>query len=180
MKTTDIKILENAYTSAIELAESCTSDSLSDCRNIYHIVKYIRAAVRDFPNRSNSLEEMFDMLSMHAARLKRIAGGKISSHLIVSDSGEIFPLSITNPCSSLAHLIRRRLHKKDTENFLRLHKITDLFMHLFFEYSCNLSEESHEMQDDLLFTCLLMLEHYNAMLERAMTSEGIPYDKINV
>ena len=132
MKTTDIKILENAYTSAIELAESCTSDSLSDCRNIYHIVKYVRAAARDFPDRSNSLEEMFDVLSMHVARLKRIADGKIPLHVIVSDSEEIFPLSITNSCSSLAHFIRRRLHKKDTNNFLLLHKITDLFMHLFF------------------------------------------------
>lgn len=112
MQITDIKILENAYTSAIELAESCTPDSLSDCRDIYHIVKYVRAAVRDFPDRSNSLGEMFDVLSMHAAKLKRIAGGKISEHVIVSDSGEMFPLFITNSCGSLAHLIRRRLNKK--------------------------------------------------------------------
>ncbi len=118
----NIKILENAVTAAIELAESCTPDSRSDCRDVFHVVKYVRAAVRDFPNRSSSLEEMFNVLSMHTARLQKIAGREISEYIIVSDSGEVFPLPITNPYVSLAHLIRQKLQKEDSKDYLHLHK----------------------------------------------------------
>ena len=180
----NIKILENAVTAAIELSESCKTDSRSDCRDVFHVVKYVRATVRDYPNRSNSLEEMFNVLSMHTARLQKIAGGKISEHIIVSDSGEVFPLPITNPYASLAHLIRQKLQKKDSKDYLHLHKIADLFMHRFSEYSDMADIDSNlnnrEMQDCLLYACFLVLGRYIDLLEQAMKCEGIPFDEIIV
>ncbi|MDE6592776.1 MAG: hypothetical protein K2K57_06925 [Oscillospiraceae bacterium] len=178
----NIKILENAVTAAIELAESCTPDSRSDCRDIYHIVKFVRAAVRDCPK--ITYKAMFDTLSMHAARLRKIAGGKITGHVIVSDSGEIFPLSITNTYGSLAHLIRRKLLNKDVKNFLRLHNIAELFMHRFCEYSdmadANHSLENLNMQDCLFYSFLLVVERYIDLLEQAMKRDEIQYDEIIV
>ncbi len=180
----NIKTLENAVTSAIELAESCTSDSRSDCRDVFHVVKYVRAAVRDFPDRSNSLEEMFNVLSIHTARLQKIAGGKFTEHITISSEGEVFPLYITNPYGSLAHLIRRKLLKKDVKNYLRLYKIADLFMHRFLEYSDmfddNLSTQNTELKNCLLYAFSLILEHYINLLELAMKREKIPYDEIIV
>ena len=180
----NIKMLESAVIAAIELSESCTSDSRSDCRDVFHVIKYVRAAVRDYPNRSNSLEEMFNVLSMHTARLQKIAGGKITEHIIVSDSGEVFPLPITNPYASLAHLIRQKLQKKDRQNYLHLHKIADLFMHRFSEYSdmadANSNLNNRKMRDCLLYACFLVLGRYVSLLEQAMKSGRIPYDEITV
>ena len=178
----NVTILENAVTAAIELAESCKPDSRSDCRVIYHIVKFVRASVRDFPQIID--KTMVDTLSMHAARLRKIAGGKISRHVIVSDSGEIFPLSITNTYGSLAHLIRRKLLKKDVKNFLRLHNIAEPFMHRFPEYSDVVNTdpipENMKMQDCLFYAFLLVLGRYIDLLEQAMKREKIPYDEIIV
>ena len=178
------KTLENAVRAAIELSESCTSDSRSDCRDVFHVVKYVRATVRDFPDRSNNLEEMFNLLSMHAARLQKIAGGKITENIIVSSEGEVFPLYITNPYGSLAHLIRRKLLKKDVKNYLRIYKIADLFMHRFLEYADmfddNLSSQDTEMKNRLLYAFSLILEHYINLLELAMKREKIQYDEIIV
>ncbi|MDE6594106.1 MAG: hypothetical protein K2K57_13720 [Oscillospiraceae bacterium] len=178
----NIKILENAVTAAIELAEGCKPDSRSDCRDIYHIVKFVRASIRDFPEITD--KAMFDTLSMHAARLRKIAGGKITRHVIVSDSGEIFPLSITNTYGSLAHLIRRKLLKKDVTNFLRLHKIAELFMQRFCEYSGVVNTdpipENMKMQDCLFYAFFLVVGRYVDLLEQAMKREDIPYDEISV
>ena len=178
----NIKILENAVTAAIELSESCTPDSRSDCRDIYHIVKFVRASVRDFPETVD--KSMIDTLGMHAARLRKIAGGKITRHVIISDIGEIFPMSITNTYGSLAHLIRRKLLKKDVKNYLRLHKIADLFMHRFSEYSDVVNTdpipENMKMQDCLFYAFFLVVGHYIDLLEKAMRREKIPYDEIIV
>ena len=178
----NIKTLKNAVTAAIELAESCTSDSRSDCRDIYHIVKFVRASVRDFPETVD--KSIIDTLGMHATRLRKIAGGKITRHVIVSDSGEIFPLSITNTYGSLAHLIRRKLLKKDVKNFLRLHNIAELFMHRVCEYSdvvcANANLENLNMQDCLFYAFFLVVGRYIDLLEQAMKREEIPYDEIIV
>ena len=178
----NIKTLENAVTAAIELAESCKPDSRSDCRDIYHIVKFVRASVRDFPKITD--KAMFDTLGMHAARLKKIADGKITRHVIVSDSGEILPLSITNTYGSLAHLIRRKLLKKDVKNFLRLHKIAELFMCRFYLISLGLRgqiiPENLRLQDCLFYAFFMVVRHYIDLLEQAMRREEIPYDEITV
>lgn len=127
---------------------------------------------------------MFDTLGMHTARLRKIASGKITGHVIVSDSGEIFPLSITNTYGSLAHLIRRKLLNKDVKNFLRLHKIADLFMHRFSEYSdmadANPSLKNLNMQDCLFYAFFLVVGRYIDLLEQAMKREDILYDEITV
>ena len=178
----NIKTLENSVIAAIELAESCTPDSRSDCRDIYHIVKFVRASVRDCPQIND--KTMFDTLGMHAARLRKIVGGKISRHVIVSDCGEIFPLPITNTYGSLAHLIRRKQLKKDVKNFLRLHNIAELFMHRFCEYSDVITTdpipENLKMQECLFYAFFMVVRHYVDLLEQAMKREEIPYDKITV
>lgn len=109
---------------------------------------------------------------------------KITEHIIVSDSGEVFPLTITNPYASLTHLIRQKLQKKDVKNCLHIYKITDLFMHRFLEYSDmfddNLSTQKVEIKNRLLYAFSLILEHYINLLELAMKREKIPYDEIIV
>lgn len=131
----NIKILENAYTAVIELADSCNSKKLSTCRDVYHIVKYVRASVRDFSEKTAELDEMFDILNMYATRLRKMAGGKINEHIIVNENGEVFPLPFSNPCGALAYLIRRKINENDAANFLNLYKIADLYMHRYFEYT---------------------------------------------
>lgn len=131
----NIKILENAYAAVIELANSCNSKKLSTCRDVYHIVKYVRASVRDFPEKTSELDEMSDILNMHAAGLRKMANGKITEHIIMKENGEIFPLPFSNPCGSLVYLIRWKSNENDVGNFLNLYKIADLYMHRYFEYT---------------------------------------------
>ncbi|MDE6593267.1 MAG: hypothetical protein K2K57_09435, partial [Oscillospiraceae bacterium] len=65
-----------------------------------------------------------------------------------------------------------------------LHKIADLFMHRFSEYSDMADDNSNlndrEMRDCLLYACFLVLGRYIDLLEQAMKCEKIQYDKIIV
>lgn len=177
-----IKILENAYISAIELAERCTPNSLSDCRDIYHIIKLVRASVRDFPEITD--KTMFDTLGMHAARLRKMAGGKINPHMIVDNDGEVFPLPISNSYGSLTCLISRKLREKDVGSFTHLHKIADLCVQRFFEYSDWVDAHSDtpewNMTQYVLCGFYSILGRYVGYLECAMKINDIPYGEIIV
>ena len=180
----NIQILENAYTAVIELANSCTSKKLSTCRDVYHIVKYVRASVRDFPEKIAELDKMSDILNMHAARLRKMAVGKITEHIIVNENGEIFPLPFSNPCGSLAYLIRRKLNENDVSNFLNLYKIADLYMHRYFEYTyitANTSDaDTWYVKEALIDVLFSKIRKYIGYLELAMNREGIDFRKITM
>lgn len=180
----NIEILKNAYASAIELAESCTSDKLSACRDVYCILKFVRASVRDFPERTAKLDEMYDILNAQAARLRRMAGGKITEHIIVNENGEIFPLPLSNSCGALAHLIRRKLNENDVGNFLHLYRISDLYMHRYFENIDSTVRTSDtdtryiaESLTDVFFS---KIRKYTVRLEMAMNREKIAFSKIRI
>lgn len=180
----NIKILENAYASAIELAESCTSEKPSTCRDVYHVMKYVRASVRDFPEKTAELDEMYDILNAQAARLRRMAGGKINEHIIVNENGEIFPLPLSNSCGALAHLIRRKLNENDVDNFLHLYKISDLYMHRYFEYvgntACTSDSDARYIDESLTDVFFLKIRKYTVRLEMAMNREKVAFSKITI
>ena len=180
----NIQILENAYTAVINLADSCNSKKLSTCRDVYHIVKYVRASVRDFSEKTAELDEMSDILNIHAAKLRKMAGGKITEHIIINENGEIFPLPFSNPCGALVYLIRRKLNENDVSNFLNLYKIADLYMHRYFEYTyiaANTSDvDTWDVKEVLIDVFFSKIRKYIGYLELAMDREGIAFRKITM
>lgn len=179
-----IKILNEAVSAIIELADSCTSEKPSTCCDVYHVVKYVRASVRDFPEKAAELDEMYDILNAQAARLRRMAGGKITEHIIVNENGEIFPLPLSNSCGALAHLIRRKLNENDVGNFLHLYKISTLYMHRYFENTDSTVRTSDtdiryiaESLTDVFFS---KIRKYTVRLEMAMNREKVAFSKITV
>lgn len=179
-----IKILNDAVSAIIELADSCTSEKPSTCSDVYHVMKYVRASVRDFPERTAELDEMYDILNAQAARLRRMAGGKITEHIIVNENGEIFPLPLSNSCGSLTHLIRRKINEDDFGNFLNLYKIADLYMHRYFEYAYiaanTTNEDTGYVSTALIDVFFSKIRKYTGYLEFAMDREGIDFRKITV
>lgn len=179
-----IQILNDAVSAIIELADSCTSEKPSTCCDVYHVVKYVRASVRDFPERTAELDEMYDILNAQAARLKRMAGGKITEHIIVNENGEIFPLPLSNSCGALAHLIRRKLNENDVDNFLHLYKISDLYMHRYFENTdstvCTSDSDTRYIAESLTDVFFSKIRKYTVRLEMAMNREKVVFSKIRI
>ena len=60
------KILNKAVSSIIELAENVSDDRMEHSM-VYHLLKFIRAAVRDFPE--NTDKSMVDILGAYAAKI---------------------------------------------------------------------------------------------------------------
>lgn len=71
-------IIENAYTALIELADIYNLDDRFTRSNIYHLMRFVRAAIREYPERTNEFDAMFDTLSSHSAKLKRLSDKRIS------------------------------------------------------------------------------------------------------
>lgn len=77
----NIKILENAYTAVIELANSCTAKKLSTCRDVYHILKFVRLLPVISPNNqlrlvkypTPSMRTPKDLRKWQAVRLPNIS-----------------------------------------------------------------------------------------------------------
>lgn len=179
-----IKILNEAFSAIIELADSCTSEKPSTCSDVYHVMKYVRASVRDFPERTAELDEMYDILNAQAARLRRMAGGKITEHIIVNENGEIFPLPLSNSFGALAHLIRRKLNENDVDNFLHLYRISDLYMHRYFEntdcVACTSDSDTRYIAESLTDVFFSKIRKYTVRLEMAMNREKVVFSKIRI
>lgn len=73
----NIKTLMKAYFSVIKLADSCTSTDSTTLSNLYHLVKLIRSAIRDFPQDAVLLDEFKSVLDICSARLKKRVGKKL-------------------------------------------------------------------------------------------------------
>lgn len=113
-----------------------------------------------------------------------MAGGKITEHLIVGENGEIFPLPLSNPCGSFAHLIRRKLNENDIGNFLNIYKISDLYMYRYFEYAYiaanSLDADTWYLYKALVDVSFSKIRKYIGYLEFAMDREGIDFRKITM
>lgn len=181
-----IKILNEAVSAIIELADNVPDDRKMKSY-IYHMLKLIRAAARDYPE--NPDKSAIDLLNIYAAKMKKSAGGKIYGYVVAERSdkckkGEIIPMPITNAHSSFIGLLKRALEDNDAENYVRIHKIENLYVHKFFEYS-DLVDTHPEIENQRIKSALLMafcseLGRYGGYLKRAMKEAGLEWDEIIV
>lgn len=182
----NIKIFEEACKSIIELADNVSNDRVERSM-IYHLLKFIRAAVRDFSN--NSDKSMVDLLNAYAAKIKKSAGGKIARYVIAERSderkkGEIIPMPIMNAHCSFIGLLKRALRENDVENYTRIHKIENLYTHKFFEYS-DWVDTHPEIENQYIKSTMLMalcseLGRYGGYLKHEMKNAGLECDEIIV
>ena len=119
------KILNRAVSSIIELAENVSDDRMEHSM-VYHLLKFIRGTVRDFPQ--NTGKTTVDILGAYAAKIKRSTDGEISKFVALKlhanyEKGEVIPLPITNANEALLHLIQQNLRKKNRDNYSAIHKI---------------------------------------------------------
>ena len=154
---------------------------------VYHLLKFIRAAVRDFPDNDDHIT--VDLLNAYAAKIKRSANGEISKFITLNlhannEKGEAIPLPITNANEALLHLIQQNLRDRNRENYSAIHKIADLYLRKFFEYSDWLDVhhdvENCELKHIMLTAFCSELGLHIGWLEDAMKFEKIPYDDIIV
>ncbi|MDE7288289.1 MAG: hypothetical protein K2N71_02140 [Oscillospiraceae bacterium] len=180
------KILNEAVSSIIAIADS-VSDDHQECSMVYHLLKFIRAAVRDFPD--NDDHTTVDLLNAYAAKIKQFMDGKISKFIALElhanyEKSEVIPLPITNANEALLHLIQKNLREKNRDNYSAIHKIADLYLRKFFEYSDWLDAhpdvENCELKHIMLTAFCSELGLHIGWLEDAMKFEEIPYDDIIV
>ena len=182
----NVKILNEAVSSIIAIADS-VSDDCRERSMVYHLLKFIRTAVRNFPE--NSDKSTVDILGAYAAKIKRTTDGRISKFVALElhanyEKSEIIPLPITNANEALLHLIQQNLRDRNRENYSAVHKIADLYLRKFFEYSDWLDAhpdvENCELKHIMLTAFCYELGLHIGWLEDAMKFEGIPYDDIIV
>ena len=182
----NIKILNEAVSAIINLAE-VVADDRRERSMVYHLLKFIRGAVRDFPQNTN--DNTADLLNAYAAKIKRFIDGKISRIAIVerhdgNKIGKIVPMPITNAHDAVIHIIRQNLRVRNRENYSVVHKIADLYMHKFFEYSDYVDNhpdmEDWEFKQTLLTAFCTELGLHIGWLETAMRNNCLEYDDIIV
>ena len=180
------KILNKAVSSIIELAENVSDDRM-ECSMVYHLLKFIRTAVRDFPE--NSDKSTVDILGAYAAKIKRSTDGEMVRFIALErhaeyEKSEIIPLPITNANEALLHLIQQNLRGRNRDNYSAVHKIADLYLRKFFEYSDRLDAhpdvENCELKQIMLTAFCSELGLHIGWLEDAMKFDKIPYDDIIV
>ncbi|MBD5144767.1 MAG: hypothetical protein HDT21_02445 [Ruminococcus sp.] len=180
------KILNEAVSSIIDLADS-VSDDCRERSMVYHLLKFIRGAVRDFP--PNTDKTTVDILGAYVAKIKRFTDGEISRFIALElhanyEKSEVIPLPITNANEALLHLIQQNLREKNSDNYSAVHKIADLYLRRFFEYSDRLDAhpdfENWALKQVLLIAFCAELGTNIGWLEKAMKLEEIPYDDIIV
>ena len=182
----NIKILNEAVSSIIAIADS-VSDDRQERSMVYHLLKFIRASVRDFPDNDDHIT--VDLLNAYAAKIKRYTDGGIARFIALNlhanyEKGEVIPLPITNANEALLHLIQQNLRDRNRDNYSAVHKIADLYLRRFFEYSDRLDAhpdvENCELKHIMLTAFCSELGLNIGWLEEAMKFEEIPYDDIIV
>lgn len=178
----NIKILNEAVSAIIELADNVSNDRVERSM-IYHLLKFIRAAARDFPD--NPDKSMVDILGAHAEKIKRFTDGKIARYTVVElNIRDRISLPVTNAQSAVTYIIQKNLRDKNADNYSAVHKIADLYLHRLFEYSDRLDkhpeiEDYHLKQTMLTAFCAEMGLHIG-WLETTMRQNYIEYDDIIV
>ena len=180
------KILNKAVSSIIELAENVSDDRM-ECSMVYHLLKFIRASVRDFPDNDDHIT--VDLLNAYAAKIKRSTYGGIARFIALErhaeyEKNEVIPMPITNANEAILYLIRKNLQEKNSENYATVHKISDLYLRRFFEYSDWLDArpyiENWDVKQALLCAFSAEIGLHIGSLEKAMRNNGLKYDDIIV
>lgn len=185
-----IKIIEEAYAAVIELADNCVSADRITMSNMLHLVKLVRSAIRDFPQAASQLEEKKAVLNVYAAKLKKLTGKNFIQYTIeetvVGRNTKKHRLHshLTNAHCALTYYIRQKLENKETDDFLRLYKITDLYMQHLFKYSdeidTNPDAKNLDVINAILYVFISDMGHHIGYLENAMKTEGIKFNEIRV
>lgn len=182
----NIKILNKAVSAIIELASN-VSDDRRERSMIYHLLKFIRAAVRDFPE--NTDKSTVDILGAYAAKIKRSTDGGVVRFIALErhaeyEKSEIIPMPITNANEAILHLIRKNLQEKNSNNYATVHKIADLYLRRFFEYSDWLDArpyiENWDVKQALLCAFCSELGLHIGCLEKNMRNNCLEYDAVIV
>ena len=185
----DKKILKSACDSVIELADSCIYGNRFILSNIYHLIKFVRSAVRDYSEDSAEFSEMLDTLNLYSAIMRRLTHGNISQYKVVFSDDEgnkigIFPLPIANVHSAMLYMIRCKLKDNDTACYIHLHNIAALYVPYFFDFSDKLDSETDfpywYLADSLTYSYADELGNHIGLLEKAMDAKRIPYENIIV
>ncbi|MCM1060545.1 MAG: hypothetical protein NC452_09640 [Eubacterium sp.] len=175
------KTLINACTAAVELAENYTANKLSTCRDIYHIVKFLRAQIRDFHADNAELNVLFDVLGAQAKRLRKIAKNKLTRHTIYNEYNEKFAFPTANACGSLLKLVKRKFKEKDVESFPFLYQITAFYVPWFLRCSdavcTDPNPEIAKMQMNMHRMFCSSLWKYIICMEFIMEDRGIEYER---
>ncbi len=182
----NIKILNKAVSAIIELADN-VSDDRQERSMIYHLLKFIRAAVRDFSE--NNDKSMVDTLGAYAAKIKRSTDGGIARFIALEfhanyEKSAVIPMPITNANEAILHLIQKNPQEKNSANYAAVHKIADLYLRRFFEYSYWLDArpyiENWDVKQALLCAFSAEMGLHIGYLENAMRNNGLKYDDIIV
>ena len=190
-----IETIIGAYFSVIKLADSCTSEDIETLSNLYHLVKLTRRAIRDFPQDVVLLDEFKGVLDICSARLKKRVGKRLKQYVIAEtkidgsikdDKGKKRELHspLTNSYVAITYFIRQKLKNKESDDFLTLYKIADLYMQHLFKYSDEINARSDtENSSDInisLYIIISGMGHYIGCLENAMRAEDIKFNEIRV
>ncbi|MDE5992026.1 MAG: hypothetical protein K2G87_03140 [Oscillospiraceae bacterium] len=191
----NIQTLMKAYFSVIKLADSCNSTDETTLSNLYHLVKLTRSAIRDFPQDIVWLDEFKSVLDIYSARLKKRADQRLKQYFIaeteidgsISDDKGIkrkLHSPLTDSYVAITYFIRQKLKNRETDDFLMLYKIADLYMQHLFQYSdeINVRPDTENLGDINISLCIIIsgMGHYIGCLENAMRAEGIKFDEIRV
>lgn len=192
----NIKILTRAYFSLIKLVDSYSSADWQTLSNLYHLVKLVRRAMRDFPQYAVCLDEFKSVLDISATQLKKRVGKRLNQYFIKEttigsstndDKGgkkRILHSPLNDLYGAIVFFIRRAAENRKISDFLLLHRIADLYMQHFFVYSDMIDENpdidaSGEINISL---CVIIhnMGHYIGLIECLMRTEGIKFDEIKV
>lgn len=190
----NIQTLMGAYFSVIKLADNCTSTDITTLSNLYHLVKLTRRAIRDFPQDAVLLNEFKSVLDICSARLKKRAGQRLKQYFIAEtkidgsisdDKGKKRKLNspLTDSYVAITYFIRQKLKNKESDDFLTLYKIADLYIQHLFKYSDEINARDTEISSEInISLCIIIsgIGHYIGYLENAMKAEGIKFNEIRV
>lgn len=179
----DAEILVKAYFSVIKLSDKCTSTDETTLSNLYHLMRFVRSSIRDFPQDNAWLNEFKTVLDICSARLRKRVGKKLRQYVIARTSicggeeKERIHSPFTNAYCAIGYFIRQKLESKESEDFLTLYKIADLYMQYLVEYSNKASSTNEKIS-----LCIISsnMRYYIGWLESAMKAEGIKFDEIKV
>ena len=190
----DIETLTRAYFAVIKLADDCTSEDAEALSNSYHLVKFVRAVIRDSLEDTAWFQEFMNVLDISSARLKRRIGRNLKQYVLTetkfgsSTSGEGAKRQIytpvTNAYAAVTYFIYKGLKNNETDNFLRLYNISDLYMQWLFRYADSVKARPYtEKSGDIsiaLYIIIGSMGYHIGYLENAMRAKGIKFNKIKI
>lgn len=192
----NVQTLTRAYFSVIKLIDRCSSADWQTLSNLYHLIKLVRSAIRDFPQYAVCLDEFKSVLDISAARLKKHVGKRLNQYFIEEttigsstndDKGgkkRILHSPLNDSYGAIVFFIQRAAENREISNFLLLHRIADLYMQHLFLYSDMIDENpdidaSGEINVSLR-VIISGMGYYIGLIECVMRAEGIKFDEIRV